>query len=867
MEIMKKDIAVRKKEIRTAVLKQLKSLIGPMIICLIILAGVLVIAFWKEEPEPVEIVKVNAYDGDTQDIVLENEKLKLVMDPETTQFTMEVKETGKIWYSNPPDAGEDSLALNIEKEKLLSTLLLTYSTINGVDTLYNNYAYSMKNGIYDIEQGEDYIKIFYSIGDMDKEYIIPPVITAARMEELTEKMSKSSALMMQEYYKKYDINNLGKKDNREELLAGYPILETEVIYVLRSTAKDNVKSKLEGFFEEAGYTLEEYAADKALDMTVKSSEKPVFNVNVIYRLEGGDLVVEVPMDEIEYKEDYPLLYLNILPYFGAAGTREKGFMLVPEGGGALINFNNGKIAQNSYYANIYGWDMAQDRKSVVHETRTYFNVFGMSGQDNSFICIMEKGAPYAAIQADISGRNNSYNFVNAVYNIVHREQYDVADKYNGAMFVYEEAIPREDIVNRYRFVNSGSYVEMANAYNSYLLDKYGDSLTLNEDAQTPVALEILGAVDKVKQVFGVTASKPLKLTTYSEAKQMLSELYGQGMTNVSVKLSGWMNGGVQQKILKKVKPVTELGSRKELQSLIGFVNDSGMDIYLDGVTDYAFDSSLFDGFFAPSDVARLVSKEKAELSDYSLVTYGKADEENVYYLLKGETILQMARKLTEESGKLNAGVSFQNMGMELSSDFNRDEPVSRQAALEAQEKLLQEISASGQGIMMNMGNDYAIAYADMVTNMDLGGSKYTILDRTVPFYQLALHGYVNYTGEPLNLTQNREEELLKSAEYGAGLSFTLMKETAFVLQKTLYTKYFGADYDAWHDRMLDIYTRYNAELGHTFSQRMTEHAYISEKVTCTAYEDGTKVYVNYSYEDYRTEDGNIIPARDYKTVR
>lgn len=58
--------------------------------------------------------------------------------------------------------------------------------------------------------------------------------------------------------------------------------------------------------------------------------------------------------------------------------------------------------------------------------------------------------------------------------------------------------------------------------------------------------------------------------------------------------------------------------------------------------------------------------------------------------------------------------------------------MSRMAQLRQQEAMLREVSASGQGVMTNMGNDYAIAYTDIVANMDLSGSGYTILDRTVP---------------------------------------------------------------------------------------------------------------------------------------
>ena len=166
-----------------------------------------------------------------------------------------------------------------------------------------------------------------------------------------------------------------------------------------------------------------------------------------------------------------------------------------------------------------------------------------------------------------------------------------------------------------------------------------------------------------------------------------------------------------------------------------------------------------------------------------------------------------------------------------------------------------------------MGNDYAVPYADMVTYMDLAGSGYTILDEEIPFYQLAIHGLVNYTGAPLNTCGDEQQELLESAEYGAGLSFSLMRETAFALQKTLYTEYYASDFAVEHDRMMEIYNRYNSELGHVFNQQMTDHEKLGENMSCTTYEDGTKVYVNYSFDDAVTPDGVTVPARDYLVIR
>lgn len=848
--------------------KKLKSMVVPVIGLLVVGVFVLVIVLYQGEEEAPELIEVNAYAGETETITLENEVLRFEMDPTTTQFELTVKKSGKVWRSTPEGVADDAIALTAEKDKLDSTLLVTYSNISGIDAVYSSYGYSVKKGIYDIEANADYVKVNYSIGDVEKEYVIPTVIREADMEKLLESMNKSNAAMVQDYYKKYDINKLGKKDNKEELLAAYPALANEVLYILRDTTKDNMKTKFEQFFEEAGYTLEQHEADKMLDLSSKSSDKPIFNVSVVYRLDGGDLVVEVPLSEIQYRDDYPLYNLTLLPYFGAGGVGDEGFLFVPEGGGALIRFNNGKISQNNYYSNIYGWDMALNRDYVVHETEAYFATYGIASGEDSFLCLMEEGAPYASVQADISGKNNSYNFVNAVYSIAQREQYNVSDKVNGKIFVYLPKLPDETLRQRYRFINSNSYVDMAKAYQGYLKEQYGDYLTINTDTQAPVAVEIIGAVDKVKQVFGIPMSKPLKLTSYKEALNIVKQLREEGMTNLSIKLTGWMNGGVRQQMLSKVKPISDLGSKKDLKALASYAADNGIGFYLDGITNYAIDSNLFDGFVQFADSARFVTKEKAELNDYRVVTYIKdTDSSDAYYLLHADKILEMADNLKAFADKYNAGVSFQDIGDTVSSDFYRKAPVSRQEALNNQKDKLKELANGGMPVMINKGNDYAAAYSDIVTNMDLGGSEYTILDQSVPFYQIAVHGYINYTGEALNLTQNYEQELLKSAEYGAGLSFAAMNESAFALQKTLYTEYFGADFSLWHDKMLEIYTRYNQEMGHIFNQQMTDHIYVGEKTSCTTYEDGTKVYVNYDYEEVKTTDGVTVPARDYAVVK
>lgn len=844
--------------------ENLKSLIFPSILALIILGLIYFVVHYQSKPKPEEIVEINAYSGDENDVVMENDSLKFVMDPLTTQFRIEVKDSGKVWYSNPEGAADDPKALAEEKGKLQAPLLMTYAIETGLETSINSFDQSTKNGIYDIEKGDDYIKVKYSLGNVEKEYVIPPVMTVENYDKWYDLMDADGKKVISQYYKKYDINKLKKNDNKEELLANYPELANQNLYILRSGTKENVRKKMQGIFEEVGYTYEDFTADKELDLSQKSSDKPIFDINVIYRLDGDDLLVEIPFNEFEYKSDYPIYTLTPLPYFGAGGPDDEGFMLVPEGGGSLINFNNGKTSQATYYANVYGWDMCLTRKAVVHNTRAYYGVYGISSGDDSFICILEDGRTYAAIQADIAGKNHSYNFANAIYSICQREQYDVGDIANSDIYKYVDSLPDESIVQRYSFIDSGSYVDMAKDYRNYMKDKYGQYLSLNSDSNAPIAIEIVGAVDKIKQVCGVPVSRPLKLTTYKEAAEIIDTLKSDGLNNMSVKLSGWCNGGVKQKIFKKTKLISSLGSKKDLQNLADKANSDGVNLYLNGITQYAWDSDILDGFFSYTDAAKLISKERVRLMEYSRTTYAQRDDLDPYYLLHTELAGEMSDRLATEAQNYGVGASYENDGRDLSSDFYKKKPYSREATSRFQESRFKNLDSTK--VMINMGNDYAVPYVDIVTNMDLRGSEYTILDEYIPFYQLALHGYIDYTGDPINICGNSEDEILYAAEYGAGLSYTVMKESAYALQKTLYTEYYGSEFASCHQDIVDTYTRYNNELGHVFNQEMTGHDCITDTVTCTEYEDGTKVYVNYGYSDYDA-DGVNIPARDYKVVR
>ena len=250
----------------TTIVKHLPSIILALII---VIAAIFVINY-KPVAEEKELVQPYTFEGNDTPVVVDNGELKLTMDPLTTAFELEVKDSGKVWRSNPADVLEDTAALDDQKTFLQSPLVMSYSITQGLETTYSTFGYSTNNGIYEIVPGDNEIRVNYSLGNVEKEYVVPPVITETEMNDWLSKMDKKEADLVKQYYKKYDINKLTAKDNKDELLANYPSMENEVIYVLRSGTKENVKKTIEEKFASVGYTYENILADKELDLSVKT---------------------------------------------------------------------------------------------------------------------------------------------------------------------------------------------------------------------------------------------------------------------------------------------------------------------------------------------------------------------------------------------------------------------------------------------------------------------------------------------------------------------------------------------------------------------------------------------------------------------
>jgi hypothetical protein len=807
-------------------------------------------------------------DGGDEELSLENEFLRLRFLPRTAELILMDKASGAEWSSNPQNAANDPLADVVTGYFLESQFSLEYADAAGAGmTLYSGLN-SVALGAYGYSLEEDSIEVRYTIGDVDRSYIIPPAAPEQRMTSFLDKMEPDDRRKVEASYRLYDINNLRSGDDKSQLLASYPDLNRTKVYVLRDNTKDYMKEMMEEYFAGAGYAYDDYSEDSSRYTASGGADKPAFNITLRYSLDGKSLVVNVPFNKIAYRSSYPITQLSVLPFMGSGDVNDQGYMLVPDGGGALVYFNNQKQNQIAYNNNVYGWDEAMPREAVINDNKAPFPAFGIHKNGEALLCVIEEGASYAGVRADVSGRNSSRNYVYPRFTLVHGAIIDISGRSDRAVYLYEKGLPEaESITLRYVPCASNGYVGMAKEYRSWLLRKY-PSLKTSAESGVPIAIEIPGAVNKTQHRLGIPFDLPLKLTSYKEAQGMIDDFDKWGWINVRVKLTGWFNRSVDHSIPTKIKLIRELGKKEDFKNLMSAAGKNGYEVYPEADFLFMKDTRPFDGFNLYRDAARYVNRKRIEKYPYSFVWFGERTRwGKLSYLARPAYMMSLIDGFTRKAAPLGLrNFAFRSMGAKLSGDYHEKRLVSRESSMKMRQEKLAELRDKGTGVLLNTGYAYSAPWANFITDLPIDDQSFGITDASVPFYPIALHGLVPYTGPAINLAEDYTKNLLKTIESGAGLYFSFMTEETSVLQETKFRQFYANEYDKWSPDANALYQKFTADFSGLYSQAIINHVIISTGLTLTEYEDGRRVVVN-SNDNAVIYEGVLINARAYAVLR
>ena len=187
--------------------------------------------------------------------------------------------------------------------------------------------------------------------------------------------------------------------------------------------------------------------------------------------------------------------------------------------------------------------------------------------------------------------------------------------------------------------------------------------------------------------------------------------------------------------------------------------------------------------------------------------------------------------------------------------------MSREDVKDAQRALLKQMVADFGSVRLAGSAAYTLMDQAMVTN--LAGSTYlTMLDESVPFYTIAMHGLVDYLcGDYMDFYEQRSQ-LLEAVAKGGSVSFTLTWEGTEKLAMADSAAYYSTTFDLWKDDVLSVWQELKPYLDATRGQYITGHETLAEGVTLTTYENGVQVLVNNTDAAYTWDNTEIAP-RDF----
>lgn len=800
--------------------------------------------------------------------VCENEYLILFIDESETDICVYDKESGIYWFSNPENAEEDPFASNYYKRALKSQIQIQFYNNKVQPLSMDNYNDSVMNGAFEIEERENGVTITYTLGKATLSLLLPDAISQERMEAFKEKMDASAAKKINRNYTFVEWDKLSKED-KETYITNYPGFENRPFYVLRGQVKDYLKEELATYFEAAGYTEEDLEADAAEAGGEESAnDDPWFVIPLEYTLSGKNLIATVDPEKIDYnREGFFLVDLDFLPYFGAAYKDEDGYIFVPDGSGAIINFNNGKTNVSGYTANIYGQDMSKiflNTKKGENDdfTSVKLPVFGIKYKDRALFAVVEEGAAYANVAADVSMKTSSYNNVYAGFSFL---QYgpvslDSMIGTNSYQLYSEEKFSSKYSV-KYFFLGKADadYSGMAKTYREYLVEN--QKLQKKIESADPVFVtEYIGAVDTFKTVLGVRYDATEVLSTYKEAFEVNSRLKNLGIDNQKVIFDGWTKGGLHGNSVTSLSALSKLEKGMSLEAFIKAAKDAGIGTYFTEDFQYVYEDKSFDGYttlaMAPEyfDHTTIVA-HKFENFDGSRA--GKlADLISPYF---AKDVTEKAIKKSKKIGIEN--ISLGTLSSTLYSDFLDKRYTDREAAVKIYEECMETLSKEF-GLAGVNANAYALMYTDFVTDAPISSGNYKIIDADVPFYEMVLHGYVDYTSEALNMADDYDRLLLKSIETGAGLKFLWITRDNSLLKETEYDYLYNVSEETSFDRAVADYEKVREALSGLSDKVIISHEYVRSNVVRVTYEDGTRIYVNYGDKPVVVED-ICIGAKDF----
>ncbi len=761
---------------------------------------------------------------------------------------------------------------------------------------------------------EKIVKPFFE-NTTDSGYTFEQYMTLKNSSDLAEQSAATQAESFEfgrfiAFYTLLDLSD-PKLTAREQssILMQYPITEKMAIYILDEEIKTQDINILEGYIRDnSEYSLDDMLTDHdKVGYEMDDASPAIFKMALEYTLEEDGFQVRLPARGISFDAaTYTLDTIQVLPFLGAGRTAigeedirdDEGYNFVPDGSGAIISFDqntkytqisgtlfgsdfgfyNSSSATSASYqtwrAPVYGTVMTsnmsihtdvlgEDGKPVVDEEGKNVYTSEEKQATQGYVAFITEGESLTRIDSISGGASHPYHSIGTTFFARQTDSYPLDGiTVSGGVAVYTKSIDRKYVGNyiiKYRLLKdeNATYVGMANAYREYLLKEEILKKTDSQDKDIPLYLDMIGSIDTTKKILGVPVDSKAPLTTFENAKTIFDELKEAGVASQVIRYLGWVNGGMTATAPSKLSIQKELGGEKGLKELIAYVQGKGDQIYMDLDFSYINKVAMFDSFDEDKDTAKTIDGKFAYYQTYNPIV--QAFNTQVAYVISAGAISDLFDSVTEKYAALygdgEKNISVGSLGTALNSSQDEELPLNREDAKDYTISALDKISAAYDKVTVNNGNSYTWKYADTIMEIPLDSSNRITTTAEVPFLGILLHGYMNYTGEAVNLSGDYEYTLLKTIENGANPYFVVAYDNIAELKVNGYSEYYAVQYSTWKESIANEYKKLNEALGSLQNVVIQNHEILENRVVRVTYENGVQIYLNYN--NFETTYGDI----------
>lgn len=590
-------------------------------------------------------------------------------------------------------------------------------------------------------------------------------------------------------------------------------------------------------------------------------ENEGFLIPLEISLTQAGLRASIPLADIQEESDRVYLTtVTVLPNFGAASAMDEGYLLLPDGCGALADFS---IRNFTYTQRVYGEDYAviKSTSERVEETAR-LPVFGVKRNDSALLSVISAGAARAYIDAAAPRSNSPFATVSARF--IYREiiTVDISQKTfeSAQVNVFEHspcALERFSV--DYRVCGGTDYISMAESYREYLTDLGMEPVSGPGDA---LYLDLVGGAMCRQSVLGIPVNRVLSITGFADAQKILDELKAQGVSGLTVNYRYWYQDGSQSSVTNRVKAEGALGGDRGMEALSQWCRDNGTDLYLDlNLTDLQKDQWGYSRTFAS---AQSVRREPVIQYSYLQSTFQKQTEGALCYLLSPALLVDTAEKTARNLDRFSVtGYSANGLAGKIYSDMG-EQAIDRGKAEELWSAALGRLSEENL-LLLSAANAYAFPMANVITDVPAYTSGYRMETASVPFYAAVMHGMAYLSIGDINGFSDPDNALLRALEGGLGLKYTLGWENVARLAETSISRYSYISAQHWLPHAAESWQALQGFLSAVSDQALVRHELLTQDVRYSEFANGLGVYVNYSGEDY-TAGSVTVPAAGYTPV-